>query len=281
MKFCHAVSLLISGILLLCLVVRTPFAIAEESKGKDWIQPVKGELTDLFGTREGKHKGIDIAASEGEEIRAVDDGVVEKSYYSSSYGHVIFLAHEDGYETVYAHLSKRMYREGEKVKRGEVIGIIGNTGISTGTHLHFEVHRGNWTPDKRFAVDPLHMIKKDQFQEQTVPVQAKTSVNNKKLMDVTVKKGDTLWSIAKEHHSTVVELMKINELKSAAIAPGDKLFLSAHGESTRMYVVKKGDTLFSVANKNGMSVQKLQRMNNLKTTVIHMNQKLYVITDPI
>lgn len=275
MEFCHIGRMLILALLLLSLPGCMP-AMAEESRELEWVQPVKGELTDLFGTRDGKHKGIDIAAPEGEEIRAVDDGIVQKSYYSSTYGHVIFLSHEDGYETVYAHLSKRMFHEGAAVKKGDIIGIIGSTGISTGTHLHFEVHRGNWTPNKRFAVDPLHMIQKDKFQEKTVPVHAKTSLDKKELPSVTVKKGDTLWSIAKATHTTAEQLMKINNMESSAISPGDKIFLAAQDRSTTTYVVKKGDTLYSVAKKTGMSIRELQRINNLTTTVIHANQRLYV-----
>jgi murein DD-endopeptidase MepM/ murein hydrolase activator NlpD len=256
-------------------------AKAKEADELKWIQPVKGEVTDLFGTRGGKHKGIDIAAPEGEPILAVDDGVVKKSYYSSSYGHVVFLEHAKGYETVYAHLSKRMFQQGEKVKKGETIGIIGSTGISTGTHLHFEVHRGDWTPDKRLAVDPLHMIKKEEFQEKTVPVQAKTSEHKKNRQTVTVKRGDTLWSIAKAHQTTVDHLMKTNHLKSAAIAEGDQLLLSEKESSLNTYVVKKGDTLYRVAKKTGMTVQELQKVNKLKSTIIHTNQVLYLTADSI
>ncbi|MDI5789435.1 M23 family metallopeptidase [Bacillus licheniformis] len=117
------------------------------AEASEWIEPIKGEITDQFGTRGGKHKGLDIAAPEGEAVAAAADGTISKSYQSDSYGQVIFIKHDNGYETVYAHLSKRLKRKGAGEK-GEQIGIIGNTGISTGTHLHFEMHHGSWTEDK-------------------------------------------------------------------------------------------------------------------------------------
>lgn len=90
----------------LAFLVTTPGAAASE-----WIEPIKGEITDQFGTRDGKHKGLDIAAPEGEAVAAAADGTVSKSYQSDSYGHVIFIKHDNGYETVYAHLSKRLKKE--------------------------------------------------------------------------------------------------------------------------------------------------------------------------
>ncbi|MBS4161386.1 M23 family metallopeptidase, partial [Klebsiella pneumoniae] len=115
-------------------------AASKGAKASHWIEPIKGEITDQFGTRGGKHKGLDIAAPEGESVVAAAGGTVSKSYASDSYGQVIFIKHDNGYETVYAHLSKRLKQKNDRVRKGEQIGIIGNTGISTGTHLHFEIH---------------------------------------------------------------------------------------------------------------------------------------------
>lgn len=98
----------------LALFVNAPGAEASE-----WIEPIKGEITDQFGTRGGKHKGLDIAAPEGEAVAAAADGTISKSYQSDSYGQVIFIKHDNGYETVYAHLSKRLKKEKERVKKGE------------------------------------------------------------------------------------------------------------------------------------------------------------------
>ena len=121
----------------------------------NWMWPSDGVITDLFGTRQGQHKGIDIAAPLGSQVYAVEKGVVSKSYYSDTYGNVVFIKHENEIETVYAHLKERTVQEGAKVQQGEEIGKMGSTGDSSGVHLHFEVHLSKWTFDKSNAINPL------------------------------------------------------------------------------------------------------------------------------
>ena len=85
------------------------------------------------------HYGIDIGAGYGTIARAADDGTVITSTYNSSYGHYIVISHGNGMTTLYAHLSSRLVKAGDKVTQGQTIGKIGSTGASTGPHLHFEV----------------------------------------------------------------------------------------------------------------------------------------------
>lgn len=124
-----------------------------------FIWPTEGTITDTYGTRSGKHYGIDIAAKLGTPIFAVADGTVHRSFYSNSYGNVIFIEHENGLETVYAHLDERYVKAGDKVTEGQQIGTVGNTGCSTGAHLHFEVHVGSWNMEKSNSIDPLMVLK--------------------------------------------------------------------------------------------------------------------------
>lgn len=127
----------------------------------NWIWPAEGAVSDHFGTRGGAHKGVDIAGSLHTDVLAVSDGVISKSYYSDSYGHVVFIRHpEEGFETVYAHLNRRLVQEGEKVKQGQIIGEMGNTGRSRGVHLHFEVHQHSWSAAKENAINPLLVIER-------------------------------------------------------------------------------------------------------------------------
>ncbi|WP_445492138.1 M23 family metallopeptidase [Niallia sp. 03133] len=128
-------------------------SISERTKG--WIWPSDGIISDLFYSRNGNHKGIDIAGEMGYPIYAVDNGKVTKSYLSSSYGNVIFIKHTNGMETVYAHLHTRFVKEKEKVNKGKIIGEMGSTGNSSGVHLHFEVHKNKWTATKKNAVNPI------------------------------------------------------------------------------------------------------------------------------
>jgi peptidoglycan hydrolase CwlO-like protein len=133
--------------------------VAAPSSGGMIIRPANGRISSGLGSRWGTfHAGIDIANSGSNvPIHAAADGVVIKSYYSSSYGNVIFVAHSiDGqtWTTVYAHMSARMASNGQVVSRGQRIGTMGNTGQSYGQHLHFELHRGSWNQAKSNAVNP-------------------------------------------------------------------------------------------------------------------------------
>lgn len=130
-----------------------------------FTRPANGPITSGFGYRFGGtdfHPGVDIGKrAPVVPVVAAADGVVFRSYYSSSYGNVIFVSHIiDGqtYTTVYAHLEARLVGEGQHVRKGQVIGYMGNTGHSTGPHLHFELHRGGWNPGKTNAVDPRNYI---------------------------------------------------------------------------------------------------------------------------
>jgi len=99
-----------------------------------------GYRTDPFYKVTKMHEGIDFTASIGTPIYATGDGVVTESEYNKGgYGNSIKISHGYGYETFYAHLSRIKARVGQKVKRGEVIGFVGNTGKSTAPHLHYEV----------------------------------------------------------------------------------------------------------------------------------------------
>ena len=89
------------------------------------------------------HKGMDFTAPVGTEIYATGDGIVEKVGWVGGYGRTIMINHGFGYKTRYAHCSKYKCRKGQKVKRGDLIGFVGNTGQSSGPHLHYEVFKNN------------------------------------------------------------------------------------------------------------------------------------------
>ena len=127
-----------------------------------FTRPAAGVVTSQMGPRWNKqHAGIDIAASGTVSIVAAADGVVSRSYYSDSYGNVVFISHSIGgqlYTTVYAHMKSRQASAGQVVSKGQQIGIMGNTGHSYGQHLHFEVHKGPWNVSKSNAVNPLNYV---------------------------------------------------------------------------------------------------------------------------
>ncbi|HEY0510965.1 MAG TPA: M23 family metallopeptidase [Thermoanaerobaculia bacterium] len=110
------------------------------------IAPVKGIFTSGFGVRadplthgRGVHQGVDIAAAPGQPVRASADGVVIQAGEVGGLGRAVFIAHGFGVTTRYGHMSRVEVRPGQRVKRGDVVGRVGNTGRSTGYHLHYEV----------------------------------------------------------------------------------------------------------------------------------------------
>lgn len=102
------------------------------------------------------HEGVDFSAPTGTDVYAAGDGVVVKTTRSNyGYGNIIKIDHGYGYMTVYAHLHKNLVRKGQKVKRGQIIGTVGSTGLSTGPHLHYEVRKN----DRR--VNPIYFFFND------------------------------------------------------------------------------------------------------------------------
>ena len=118
--------------------------------GFDYCTPVMGTLTSDFGYREHPvqgeerfHYGLDIAAAAGTEISCFADGTVTAVGESSSYGKYITVSHGGGFSTLYAHCSRILAASGASVKEGDAIAEVGETGVATGPHLHFELHQGS------------------------------------------------------------------------------------------------------------------------------------------
>ncbi|MCF6186255.1 MAG: peptidoglycan DD-metalloendopeptidase family protein [Desulfobulbaceae bacterium] len=106
-----------------------------------------GRRIDPLNSKKAFHAGIDFKGRTGDKVRATGNAVVRLSSYSKGLGNHIILNHGNGYESLYAHLSKRLVKSGDKVVRGQNIGLVGNTGRSTGSHLHYEVHYRTKTVD--------------------------------------------------------------------------------------------------------------------------------------
>lgn len=109
-------------------------------------RPVQGAITSRFGKRKdpvnnkkGFHTGIDFRGKVGDKIYATADGVVKKAFRNGGYGNYVLLSHGNGYTTSFAHMQTFLVKKGARVKRGQLIGFVGNTGRSTGSHLHYEI----------------------------------------------------------------------------------------------------------------------------------------------
>jgi LysM repeat protein len=240
-----------------------------------WTFPVEGMITDSYGTRSGSHKGMDIGGEIGSPVYSVAKGKVIKSYLSDTYGHVVFIRHENGYETVYAHLQSRLVDENQEVAQGQQLGRLGNTGRSTGAHLHFEVHRGEWTIDKENAVDPYRVFgqgevgqlvfakEKDPFQAVGVSGTPESFPDEHVAEGVhIVHKGETLWGISRQYGLSVEEIMQKNELKSSGLKVNQRLMIPGSSPEGQ-YVVKQGDTLYSISKAQGIDMDELVSRNDL------------------
>lgn len=121
---------------------------------KGW--PTKGWLTSYFGMRKSPftgrrvmHEGLDIAANTGTPVVATADGIVARISYSSGYGKMVTIDHGYGYRTIFGHNSKILVKPGQQIKRGDIIAKVGNTGRSTGSHLHYELRLNGVPIDPR------------------------------------------------------------------------------------------------------------------------------------
>lgn len=206
-----------------------------------WIWPTDGIISDTYGTRLGKHKGIDIAGKLNTPVLAVADGQVVKSYFSNTYGNVVFIKHPSQFVTVYAHLNKRTVFEGQNIKQGTVIGNMGRTGQATGTHLHFETHQQEWRYDKKFALDPEILLGKVDTGE---IVQGGIAGINDDVLEA----------------SSHVKPQKEDQTK----------------EEKRQYIVKQGDTLYSISRKSNITVTRIKELNHLSSDLIRPKQILTV-----
>ncbi|WP_160724569.1 peptidoglycan DD-metalloendopeptidase family protein [Bacillus sp. USDA818B3_A] len=124
------------------VVIKGTKVIPSRGDGSFAWPTVGGQITSKQGMRWGKmHKGIDLAGTSNKTIKAADNGVVVFAGWSSSYGNKIIIDHNNGFRTLYGHMSSLSVTEGQIVSKGTAIGIMGSTGHSTGVHLHFEVYK--------------------------------------------------------------------------------------------------------------------------------------------
>lgn len=181
------------------------------------------KITSNYGYRRGRmHKGLDVKVYIGDTIRSAFDGKVRiVQYERRGYGKYVVIRHPNGLETVYGHLSKQIVKPGDIVKAGEPIGLGGNTGRSTGSHLHFE------TRLLGIAINPKYLF---DFENQDIVCdsylfkKAKSSAGGSGIVYHRVRKGDSLSRIAAKTGSTVSKICKLNGItKNTILRPGQVL----------------------------------------------------------
>ncbi|MDR0790629.1 MAG: peptidoglycan DD-metalloendopeptidase family protein [Bacteroidales bacterium] len=210
------------------------------NKKEKFACPKESMLTSHFGPRRrGWHYGVDIALHVGDPIKSMFNGtvrVIKTPRNSGGYGNLIVIRHDNGLETYYGHLSRIDVESGQKVEAGEVIGLGGSTGRSSGPHLHLEIRYLG------AALNPEDVIDFSTFE----------------------LKNETL------------EITK-SSFRNATVKSRSQLANNSSAKSTkngRYYTVRKGETLSTIAQRNGTTVKKLTALNNIKNNNIKVGQKL-------
>lgn len=263
-----------------------------------WPTPTSSRPSSHYGPRRRRfHYGLDLALPTGEPIYAAFDGVVRISKYNRSYGNLVIIHHANGLETYYAHMSKRLVVSGEHVKSGQQIGLCGNTGRSFGSHLHFEIrYMGNAMNPENVMDCSTHSLISSTL-ELTASSFRKVAKGRSKGASAgsgsswyRVRQGDTLEKIARRNGTTVKRLCQLNGIsQSKTIRPGDRLKVSGQSvgsaqkaksggsQGAATHVVRRGETLSTIARANGTTVKKLCSLNGLNAnSVIREGQKLKV-----
>ncbi len=201
------------------------------SKSK-YIPPVPGRVTSNFGWRRRHyHYGIDLDLNTGDTVVNCFDGVVRLTKRSRSYGNVVVIRHDNGLESLYAHLSNINVFVNQRVNAGDFIGLGGNTGWSRGSHLHLEYRYLGAAINPRDIID--YENKKVKSENFTITKSTFDYMYNiskyKKSFKATkyykVRKGESLSQIAQKNRTTVAKLKKLNKIKGDKIKPGQNIRL--------------------------------------------------------
>ncbi len=213
--------------------------------------PHPGPITSQYKFRwKRAHKGIDIGLHTGDAIYSAFDGIVRAALpinLTGGYGNVLVIRHPNGLETYYGHLSHFIVKSGDIVKAGELIGYGGNTGRSTGPHLHFETrYMGQ-------AFDPERIF---DFESGKI-------------------RSDSLTLY--KHYFSINSHYGMTDQQSLAASKKAPQSSSKGSGSSQYYKVKKGDTLDKIARRNGTTVKRLCQLNGLKqTSTLKIGQRLRV-----
>lgn len=207
-------------------------------------------ITSNFGSRWGRqHKGLDIKVYIGDTIRAAFSGKVRiVRYEAGGYGKYIVIRHNNGLETIYGHLSKQLVEENQEVRSGEVIGLGGNTGRSTGSHLHFETRLCG------VALNPALM-----FDFRAQDVTGDYYAFNKETYDNESTNATRLRG--KQDSSTYASTNSSDDYAT------NKRTTSGLTDQISYHKVKKGDTLERIAKKRGVTIEKICKLNHITKTM--------------
>ncbi len=215
---------------------------------RDFCMPTTSRvITSNFGHRWGRqHKGLDVKVYIGDTIRAAFSGKVRiVRYEAAGYGKYVVIRHYNGLETIYGHMSKQLVAENEEVKAGDPIGLGGNTGRSTGSHLHFETRLCG------VALNPAIMF---DFRNQDVVDDY--YMFRRSTYDSESALATRLRGVGGKANGAAADGEEDIELATAAPA-------ASYAKDVRFHKVKSGETLASIARKRGTTVDAICKLNRI------------------
>lgn len=227
------------------LAEATPIQLVDSLKSYHY--PYIGRITSRYGPRRGRaHQGLDIALKVGEPVYAVFDGKVRLSKAAGNYGNLVIIRHDNGLETYYAHLSERSVQSGDWVIAGQQIGLGGNTGRSTGPHLHFEVRYKGQSFDPERIID----FKTGELRREELLLK---------------RRHFSIYAKFEQDFDDEAEIAKIEEQERKA------------AQAIQYHTIRSGDTLGALARKYGTTVNRLCQLNGIKSTsILRIGQRLRV-----
>lgn len=187
--------------------------------GSGWSAPLdKTKINSDFGMRRYRwHHGTDLKLNVGDPVRSVFDGIVRiTSYDRYGYGHYVVVRHRNGLETLYGHLSKKEVKVGQEVSAGDIIGLGGSTGRSTGPHLHFEIRY------QGLSINPIEIFDFDigRIKAPTYNITAQSFDHEIKMREAVyhrIRSGDNLSVIARRYGVRVSQITRLNGISTSTI----------------------------------------------------------------
>ena len=282
--------------------------LAEEVARENLMFPAD----ELYGSNwNTRWVGIDLKVYKGDTIRAAFDGKVRiRNYERRGYGYYLVIRHPNGLETIYGHLSKQLVKVNDIVRAGDPIGLGGNTGRSTGSHLHFETRFLGQPINPSHIIDfencvPIH----DTYVFHNVKINGRKSniyTSGDQLVYHRIKSGDTLGKIARMYGTTIGELCRLNGIRPTTTLRIGRVLrcsagenytprrpkikaqaqveaqteavasLNAETEGQPVYhKIQSGDTLGAIAQRYGTTVSRLCELNGItRTTILRLGRTL-------
>mgnify|MGYP006266111307 CR=1 FL=1 len=245
------------------------YALKNEYGYSNIVYPIKNPVTSRFGPRGRRfHYGTDFDLEVGDTLVAVMDGIVRASRVDKNgYGNFIVIAHKGGLETLYAHLSKPMVKVGQKVKAGEIIGLGGNTGRSTGPHLHFEFRFMGEQFDPEYILDTKNFAFKQDY----------LCLSNRQFTH--------LDNHPHQHGFGTPDHTRLAANNPAPTRTAANTTRSVSNTSPRnsgggpgLHIVRKGDTLYSIARRYGTKVDNICKLNGIsRNDTLQIGQKIKLL----